>query len=141
VADDSSILKSGTAVSIFTGFDLRFDIAAKGEPVIGSFVTPDIFDNDLSVSGTITGLRSDFANLTLFDAETEFEIMILLQEPATAPKPCIGLYLPRVKIAGLSAPAGGGDGAKIETLTLMVGPKVAATGYDGSVATFSSSAA
>jgi hypothetical protein len=141
VADDSSILKSGTAVSTFTGFDLRFDIAAKGEPVIGSFVTPDIFDNDLSVSGTITGLRSDFANLTLFDAETEFEIMILLQEPATAPKPCIGLYLPRVKIAGLSAPAGGGDGAKIETLTLMVGPKVAATGYDGSVATFSSSAA
>jgi hypothetical protein len=46
-----------------------------------------------------------------------------------------------VKISGLSADVGGGDGAKIETLNLMVGPKAAATGYDATIATFSSSGA
>lgn len=140
IADDCAVLKSGVVVSTFTGFDLEFTIAAKGEAVIGSFVSPDIFDNDLTVSGSITGLRSDFANLTSYDAETEFEIQLVLQELASAPKPCLALYLPRVKISGLSANAGGGDGAKIEQLQLMIGPKVAATGYDGTVASWASSA-
>jgi hypothetical protein len=141
VADDSSILKDGVAVATYTGFDLEFAITARGEPVIGSLTTPDIFDNDLRVTGTITGLRSDFANLTLYDAETEFELAVKLQEPTGTPPECLAFFLPRVKISGLSADVGGGDGAKIETLNLMVGPKAAATGYDATIATFSSSGA
>lgn len=143
IADDSAIRYNGNNVATFTGFDLDFTIAAKGEPVIGSFVSPDVFDNDLVITGTITALRSDFSNLVLFDGETEFEVGILLQEPNTGPpKNCVSVFLPRVKISKLSAPVGGGDGAKIETLTLMVGPKVASTttGYDGTVATIHSSA-
>lgn len=139
VADDAQILKSGVAVATFTGFDLNFQITAAGQSVLASFVSPDIFDNDLAVDASITALRSDFANLTLFDNETEYDLGIVLIEPATAPKPCIGIYVPRVKIGALSAPVGGDDGAKIETLGLIVGPKVAATGYDAGVATFFSS--
>jgi hypothetical protein len=141
VADDSTIYQSGTAVTTFTGLNLKLSITAKGEPVIGNRVSPDIFDNDLAASGTITGLRSDFATLTSFDAETEFDIMLVLREPGTAPVACFGLYIPRVKIASVSAPVGGGDGAKIETRSLMFGPKTAATGYDGTLVTISQSAA
>lgn len=141
IADDSAIRKNGVTVATFTGFELNFAIKTRTEAVVGSFVSPDIFDNELDVTGTLTGLRSDFSNLTLYDAETEFEVQILLKEPGSAPQNCFNLYLPRVKISGLAAPVGGGDGAKIETLTLMVGPKVAATGYDGTIATISSSAA
>lgn len=141
VADDSTIRKNGATVTTFTGFDLNFAITAKGEPVIGSLVTPDIFDNTCAVDGTITGLRSDFSNLTLFDAETEFEVSILLQEPNGPPKSFLAFFLPRTKISALSPSALGADGAQIETLTLMVGPKTAATGYDGSICTISSSAA
>ena len=65
----------------------------------------------------------------------------MLQELATAPKPCLNVFLPRVKIQGLSAAVGGGDGAKIETKLLMIGPKVAATGSDGTISTISSSGA
>lgn len=140
VADDCTIYKGGVAVAVLTGVDLKFDLAAKVEPVIGTFVSPDVFDNDLTVTGTITGLRSDFANLTLFDAETEFEILILMQELNAAPKNCLSLYLPRVKITSLEANVGGGDGAKVETLGISVGPKVAATGYDGTIASWCSSA-
>jgi len=141
IADDSAIRYNGAAVTTFTGCTLNFEINAAGQPVIGSFVSPDIFDNDLSLSGQITGLRSDFSNITLFDAETEFELSILLQEPGSTPKNAVAIYLPRVKISALSAPVGGGDGAKIETLDIMAGPKTAATGYDGALFTISSSAA
>lgn len=140
IADDSAIRFNGSTVTTFTGFDLNFSIKAKGESVIGSFVPPDIFDNELDVTGMITGLRSDFSNLTLYDAETEFEMQILLKEPGTAPQNCIAIYLPRVKIAALAAPVGGGDGPKVVTLGLMIGPKVAATGYDGTICTISSTA-
>ena len=139
VADDSSILDAGVAVTTFTGFDLNFSIAAAGAAVIGSFISPDIFDNDLSVTGSITGLRSDFANLTRYDAETEFDLMVVLTEPTTAPKPCFAIYVPRVKIGGLSAPLGGDDGPQIETLSLIIGPRVAATGFDATVASISQS--
>lgn len=138
-ADDSSIRYNGTEVTDFTGFDLEFTLNAAPQPVIGSFVVPDIFDNEMNVTGTVTGLRQDFSNLTLYDAETEFELSILLEEQETAPKSCLSIFLPRVIIQGLSAPVGGGDGAKIETRELMIGPKASATGYDATIALFSTS--
>lgn len=142
ITEDSNLRYNGAVAASFTGFDLDFSVAAKGEPVIGSFVTPNVFDDDCTVSGSITGLRSDFSNLTLYDAETEFELSIKLEEPNTGPpKSCFSIFLPRVKIGDLSANAGGGDGAKIETLQIMVGPKVATSVYDAGVATFHSTAA
>jgi hypothetical protein len=141
IADDSAILKDGVAVAKFTGFDLNFSIVARGENVIGSFVPAQIFLNDAMIDGQLMGLRSDFANLTLYDAETDFSIAIKLEENTSDPKECLAFYLPRVNITGLSAPVGGGDGAKIETLQLQVSNKVAATGHDGTPITIHSSAA
>ena len=141
IADDSTILKDGVAVTSFNGFDLNFSLAAAGEPVIGSLTTPDIFDNDLTVTGSISGLREDFTYIDLYDDETEFSLSILLEEAETDPDSCLGIYLPRVKIQALSAPVGGGDGAKIETRELMIGPKAAATGHDGTIVAFHSSEA
>lgn len=141
IADDSAIRYDGTDVGTFTSFDLKFQIAAGGVSVIGSVVGPDVFDNRLTVSGSVSGLRSGFANLTRFDAETEFELSILLSEPNTTPVSCLGIYLPRVKIGKLAAPAFGGDGAKIETLELMVGPQTAGSGVDATTVAIHSSAA
>jgi hypothetical protein len=139
IADDSALRYNGVDVVNFTGFDIDFSIAAKAESIIGTFVSPDVFDNDLTVTASVTALRSDFSNLTAYDAETEFEASILLQEPTGAPKGCLRIFLPRVKIGAASAPFAG-DGAMIETLPLLVGAKVAATGYDAGVANISSSA-
>lgn len=141
VADDSSIVYNGSVVTTFTGMDLSYRLTAGGVPVIGSPVTPQIFDNDLQVTGSITGLRSDFSNLTLFDAETEFAIGVLLQEPSGTPPADLAFWFSRVKITAPSAPLGGGDGAKIETLAFACGPKTAATGYDGTTYLIHTSAA
>lgn len=142
IADDSVIRFNGSNVTTFTSLDISFALAAKAESVIGSFVPPAVFKNDTTITGSISGLRSDFSNLTLFDAETEFEISFKLEEPSTTtPKPCLSFFFPRVKIARLSAPAGGDDGAKIEALDLYIAPKVSTTGYDASPFTIHSSAA
>lgn len=141
ITEDSSLRYNGAVAVNFTGVDIDFSISSKGEAVIGSLVTPDIFDDDMTVTASITALRSDLSNLTLFDAETEFDLSIKLEEPNTGPpKSCLAFFLPRVKIGALSAPVGGGDGAKTETIQLLVGPKVAATGYDAGIISIHSSA-
>lgn len=141
VADDSAIYKDGVAVTAFTGLELDFTINAQGVPVIGSLAAADIITNNMRRAGTITALRQDMAALTAFDAETEFSLITIFQEQTSAPKPCGGLYLPRIKYGAVTAPVGGGDGAKIETRQLMVGPQVASTGFDATAATFFSSGA
>lgn len=141
VVNDAVLRYNGADTAHFTGFDLNFQIAADTVAVGGSLVTPDVFDNKLTVSGSITLLRSSLANLTLFENETAFEIFLLLEEPTALPRHCVGIFLPNVSVGKPSAPAGGGTGPLVETVTLNIGPIEAATGYDAGVATISSSAA
>jgi hypothetical protein len=141
VADDSSINYNGVTVGTFTSLELDLQITAQGQPTIGSLTTADIFDNDLVGKVTLSALRSDLSNLTLFDGETEFEIGMTLQEPTGTPPNAFGIYMPRVKLTSLKAPVGGGDGAKIETLSGNIGPKVADSTHDYGYITFSSSGA
>ena len=91
-----------------------------------------MFDNDASVTGQITGLVADFANLTKYDAETEFELAFTLVEPESEPKSFLHFFFPRVKIGDVSKQLQG-DGALIHTMPLIIGPKVAASGYDPTV--------
>lgn len=141
IADDSAIRHNGAEVAHFTGFTLNFQITAARQPVIGSHVSPDVFDDDLMVTGQVSALRSSLANLTLFDDETEFELSILLAEPGTDPDPCIGIFLPRVKIMKPSAQLQGGEAGQVETLDITCSVKTAATGYDQTIANIFSSAA
>lgn len=142
IPEDSTLRYNGASVATFTGLDLNLQIAANGQPVLGSLTTQDIYDNDMTLTATITGTRQDFADLVLFDAETEFDISVKLEEPNTGPpKSCFSYFLPRVKIQDLAAQLGGnGDGAKIVTLQLMIAAKAAATGYDASIMSIHSSA-
>src|SRR4029079_10356918 len=116
-------------------FDLEFTIGAEAPNVIGSTVPVDVFDDNWRVRGTATMMHQDHSNFTAWEAESESEVSIALQEPsATAPLPVLAFFFPRVKIAKSNVPAGGGTGSMVETVTLMFGPKVAASGYDGTTA-------
>lgn len=130
VADDGAIRYNGEDVTRFTGLDLNMQINATGQPVIGSVTSPDVFDNEITISGQVTGIREDFAKILMLETETEFEISGLFVEPESAPKDFVGFFIPRAKFNDLDAPFMGGDGPKIETLPFMVAPKAAATGYD-----------
>lgn len=137
---DASIRWGGSDQAVLTAFDMVFDMNAAGQPVIGSKLTPDIFENNSTLSGTLSGVRQDLVNVTRATAETELEFHALLVEPESEPKDCISIFVPRIKIQ-VPAKGIGNGGAMIETFPFMTGTKGTATGYDDSMLTISTSAA
>lgn len=136
---DASIRYAGADILTLTGFDVTLDLRAATQPVIGSLVTPDVFDNPATISGSISGIRSDFTNLTRFTGETELELQVMLVEPESEPKDFVSIWLPRIKLTGVEK-GFGSDGAMIETMPFTVGPKEGTTGYDSSMIGFATSA-
>lgn len=139
VMADASIRYGGADIASLTAFDLTYDLRAAGQPVIGANITPDVFDNPATVSGSISGIRQDFTNITRALAETELELQVMLVEPESEPKDFLSVWLPRIKITAPTK-SYGNDGALIETMPFMVGPKEGTTGYDVTMIGFSTSA-
>lgn len=140
IADESLIYVNGAAAAYITAFDLEFAITASGKPVLGSFVTPSIFTNDVDVTGTMSFMKTDFANDILFDAETEFAAGIMLVEPGAAPVGTLSIWLPRMKFAaGLDGPLGD-DGPMMGDIPIAVAAAVATSTKDATIAVISSSA-
>lgn len=126
---DASIRYAGADVTHLTAFDMTYDMRAQTLPVIGSTVTPDVFENPATINGSISGARADMQNLSRYVAETELELHILAVEPESEPKDFISLFLPRIKLTSVSR-GFGQDGAMIETMNFTAGPKEGVTGYD-----------
>lgn len=141
VATDAVILKNGVAVSELTGFDFALDMGAATLPTIGATVSPDVFPNNATVSGSFSLVRSDLTYLSNFADEDILSLFFLLSEPGSEPKPCLAVYVPYLKL--MSAPDAplGGDGAMISTVNWVAGKQPTATGKLETMVTFSSSAA
>lgn len=136
---DASIKFGSADRTNLTGFEFTFDNGAKGLPVIGSSTSPDIFENNASLSGTISGTVQDLADMDSFIAETEYEFHALLVEPEAEPKDYISFFIPRIKLTSYTLPQGA-DGAMIASMAFMTGTKGVATGYDDSMLTIVTSA-
>jgi len=140
VIADATLRFNGADVANLTSFDLSLDTKAATLPVIGSLVTPDVFDNAAEVSGSLSVTQVDFGNLTAFTAETELSFQALLVEPTSEPKSFVSIFIPRLKLTGDTAPFGQ-DGASIETVPFTVGDKGAGvTGYDDTMIVIQTSA-
>ena len=141
VATDAVILKNGVAITDLTGFELTLDMGAATLPTIGTTLSPDVFPNNTTLSGSFSVVRSDLTFLSNFADEDILSLFFLLAEPGSEPKPCLGVYIPYLKL--MSAPDAplGGDGAMISTVNWVGGKQPTATGKVESMITFSSSAA
>ena len=137
---DAKIAVRGSDVINITAFELSYAINAATEPVVGTVRSPDVFDNDASVEGSLTRIREDFDNVEDFVNETEFSLHVLLTEPVAEPKPYIAFYVPRCKYTDASAPLGG-DGAMKESLPFQVGAQTASAGVDATMISICTSAA
>jgi hypothetical protein len=131
---DAIIGLRGTDIAVATAFDLSYQITAATLPVIGSDITPDVFDNDARLTGSITILRQDLANLTSFIDEDELELMVMLQEPGTDPKAYVSFFVPKLKFDDNDS-ALGNDGARVDTIPWGAGLKASASGYDQTMLT------
>ena len=138
---DAVIRVGANSRTNLTAFELMIDMSAKGQPVIGSSTTPDVFENNSKVTGSISSTLTDFSDLTNFTAETEFEFHALLTEPESEPKDYISLFFARGKLTAFDDSIGQ-DGPKIVTLPFMVGTKGSGVaGYDDSMIILETSAA
>lgn len=137
---DASIKLGSADRTNLTGFEFTFDNGAQGLPVIGSSTSPDVFENNASLSGTVSGTVQDFTDFSAFVAETELEFHALLVEPEAEPKDYISFFIPRVKLTSYDTPQGG-DGAMIASMGFMTGTKGTATGYDDTMISIVTSAA
>jgi hypothetical protein len=141
VATDAVILKDGVAVTDLTGFELTLDMGAATLPTIGATLSPDVFPNNSTLSGSFSLVRSDLTYLTAFADESILSLFFLLKEPEAEPADCIAVYVPYLKL--MSAPDAplGGDGAMISTVNWVAGKQPTATGKVEAMVTFSTSAA
>ena len=126
---DAVMRVNGADVAILTAGSITVNLNAKGQPVLGSAVTPDIYEGSFVPTGTISGVRTSLTNITTFLAETEFEIHFLAQDNASAPQNFISFYLGRCKYTGNNA-SFGNDGPIIEQMPFMAAAHVASNGYD-----------
>ena len=127
IADDAVVSYAGSVIAVATGLNVNVAVEAALQPVLGSFVSPDVFMNMLKVTGDISVVREDLQALIDFDAETEFEIKIVLQAPGSPPVSTFAIIMRRVKIMDLDAPFAGGEAAKIETRQFWSHPESAAS--------------
>ncbi len=137
---DASIKVGSGDRTNLTAFEITYDLSAATLPVIGSSTSPDVFENNAKISGSLSYALADFTDYAAFIAETEFEFHALLVEPESEPKDFISFFLPRLKYTGFNDPQGN-DGAKIATSPFMSGTKGTATGYDDTMISISTSAA
>lgn len=141
VPDDGLWIKAGASVAALTGLEVTFALSHQTLDTIGSLTSPDVFDNVVSIDGKVTGATSDFADLTLFDAETTFDIGALFAVPGTAPVDTWAMYLPQNLFTDFDPGTLGGDGALVVSESFEVQPKAATLTSDATPAVFSSSAA
>ena len=142
VAVDASIFLAGASIATITGGELTFDLGGQGVEVIGSALTPDIYEGPMKLTGHITAVRTLLtgSHLARFLAETDnVELSLLFVEPdAAVPIDFVHVFVPRLKYLGDSSNLGD-DGALIETIPVYGAAKATTTGYDAATATISTS--
>lgn len=142
VAVDSSINLAGVPIATVTGGELMFDLNVQGIACVGSTVTPDVWENPMKVTGSLTAVRTALtgSHLARFLAETDnVELSLLFLEPdAAVPFDFIHLFLPRIKYLG-DVGSLGAVGPIVETIPVYGAAKSPTTGYDTATATISTS--
>jgi len=120
VAVDASLIVNGSRVLNVSSLDFAYDLGAATVPVVGSVVSPDVFKNQATLSGSFSALRDSLVAWGQFADETEFAIGVTLVEPEAAPQDFVSIYIPLAKYTGNSAPIGS-DNAMIETRPFTAG--------------------
>jgi len=132
VADASIRLGSANLVDL-TGFKLSFSLNSGVAEVIASQVTPNVFNNLATLTGSITGLRSDLSRVSDFLAETQLALHLLATEVESEPKDFFALSITNLTLGGVNKSALGADGPRTQELPLLIGIDEAGGAYDGTM--------
>lgn len=140
-AVEAKIMLGATEVVDLTALSLTFDRRAAGQPVVGSDLTPDVFDNNMTITGSITGLRQDFSRTKSFLDEDTLSLHLLFAENTAEPANFISVVVPYLSLSTSSKSAIGQDGPRTQSLDLMIGADPRGGAYEPCMAIWQTSAA
>lgn len=125
---DSIIRFDGADVGV-SAFTLNYDLQPSTQPLSGTVLSADVYDNEARLSGSVSMNKEDAADIDNFGSETEIELHAMLVEPEAEPKTAFGIFIPRLKLTGVGGPIGN-PGPLVETKPFTAGPKDNTSGYD-----------
>ena len=140
-AVEALIRLGSTPVLDITGIDLTVNLNAAGQPVVGSNITPDVFDNLATIEGSITALRQDVSRVQNFLNEDQLSLSLVFAENTAQPAPFCAFSLCNFTFSSATKSELGSDGPRTQTLNLLVGKDERGGAYDPTMISFQSSAA
>lgn len=106
-AFSGAMWEAGVPMALITGIDLKLANGRTTQAVVGSKVTPDIFEGNVDITGTATVLFQDATMFSKFDNETESSLDVLCMNAGGTE--FLRFVLPRIKFStgGIEPPAEG----------------------------------
>lgn len=96
---NAAILVNAAQTTVATSLALKIDgQLSPGEPVIGSKSISDNVKGDVKVTGSFSVVKTDEANATLFDNETQFQIIAVVFADATDSSAFVAFSIPLCEI-------------------------------------------
>ena len=133
-----AVLRYGSEdVADLTAWDLTLDIGGVAPGVAAAVVSPDVFTGAMSVGINFTVLRSDYAKMTDFLAETPLTMQLVACENESEPKDFLSLFVPNFTLGGVEkSPLSLEAGPRTQTITIppaLVGKDTAGGAYDATM--------
>lgn len=75
------VMAAGAPIAIVTGLEIALNDNRSLEPVVASETSPEVFEGQAQVSGTLTAFLKDRTMLNYFNDETEIGINVRLDDP------------------------------------------------------------
>lgn len=104
-----------------TTLNLEINLNADGIAVIGSTITPDVFDNDATVTMSATALRKDLSKVKNFLAEDQLSVHLLFTEPTAEPQAFMSFFVGNTTLSQATKSELGQDGPRSQDLQFLVG--------------------
>ena len=123
-----SLIVNGVAVGILTAFSLKTSNNLDTKGVVGSNVTPDVFQKSIDVSGSFSVLWQDGTFDGYFDLETSVPIIVQLRDSTSATSDVMNFAIPANKIAG--GDVADEEGALIQSFDFTASVGDGSNGYE-----------
>lgn len=119
---DAVVRYSSTDFVDLTSWDLTLDIGSVAPEVAASVISPDVFTGQMAASMNFSMLRSDYAKMTDFLAETALTFQMVAYENETAPQDFLSLFVPNMTLGGVDkSPLSKEAGPRTQTISVPVG--------------------
>jgi hypothetical protein len=120
VATDAIVCYNGVQVTTLSAASLSLDLGLTTTPVIGSVLSPNVFDGVVGVTGSLTFLKANQSLMSQFLGETTgLSLQLMYREVGTNGFICVNV--PNFTVGSVETERIGPQGAQLETASIMVG--------------------